>query len=78
MSTSFLKKYEHNEEKMETIKIDQIKLLELEKNSIWTEKFTRRAQYRSDTTREKTSEPDEIRASKTTKTKAAKYKQTEP
>ena len=44
MSTSFLKKYEHNEEKMETIKIDQIKLLELEKNSIWTEKFTRGVQ----------------------------------
>ena len=27
----FLKKYEHNEEKMETIKTDQIKLLDLEK-----------------------------------------------
>ena len=31
MSTGFFFKYEHNEEKMETINIDQIKLLELEK-----------------------------------------------
>lgn len=62
---------------METIKIDQINF-RAGKNSIWTENSLGRAQYRSDTTREKTSEPDEIRASKTTETKAAKYKRTEP